>query len=87
MTPSYVSPDQIAQVAGLSEKHVRRMVARARGAGPYVSPEWFGKRLRVVTGDCGPEIEFATLPKHIREAFMLLDQLELPLTPPQTGAS
>jgi len=36
MTPSHVTPDQIAEVAGLSEKHVRRMISRAQGAGPYV---------------------------------------------------
>lgn len=84
MTPSHVTPDQIAEVAGLSEKHVRRMIARAQGAGPYVSQEWFGKRLRIVTGECGPEVEFATLPDHIREAFVMLDQEELPLPPPMT---
>lgn len=82
MTPSHVTPDQIANVAGLTEKHVRRMIARAQGAGPYVSREWFGKRMRVVIGESGPEVEFATLPDHIREALVMLDQPELPLPPP-----
>jgi len=82
MTPAFVAPDQIAEVAGLTKKHVRRMIARARGAGPYVSQDWFGKRMRVVAGERGPEVEFATLPDHIREAFVMLDQEELPLPPP-----
>lgn len=81
MTSAFVTPDQIARASGLSEKHVRRMIARARGAGPHVSPEWFGKRLHVVTGECGPEVAFATLPDHIREALVMRDQEELPLPP------
>ena len=82
MTPSHVTPEQIAKVAGLSEKHVHRVLRRAKGAGPYVSQGWFGKRLRVVDRGCGPEVEFASLPDHVREAFVMLDQAELPLPPP-----
>ncbi len=81
MTPDFVSPDQIAQIAGLTEKHVRRMIGRAQGAGPYVNDEWFGQRMHVVVGECGPLVAFATLPDHIREAFVMLDQEELPLPP------
>jgi hypothetical protein len=83
MTPSYVTPDQIAQVAGVTEKHVRRMISRAQGGGPFGNPLWFGTRMRVSVGECGPEVEFATLPGHIREGFVMQDQEELPLPPPR----
>lgn len=79
MTPSHVTPDRIAEVAGLSQKHVRRMVARA--SDPVEPAEWYGARLRAVSGESGLEVEFATLPQHIREAFVMLDQEELPLPP------
>ena len=82
MTPAYVTPDQIAAMAGVTEKHVRRMISRARGAGPYLNPLWYGTRMRVSIGECGPEVAFATLPDHIREAFVMQDQEELPLPPP-----
>lgn len=84
MTPSRVTPAQIAQVSGLTEKHVRRMVGRAQGAGPHVSPCWFGERMRVRVVESGLEVEFASLPQHIREAFVLLDQPDLPLPPPRS---
>lgn len=84
MTPSYVTPDQIAALAGLTEKHVRRMISRAQGAGPYASRDWFGKHLHVVSGECGPKVAFPTLPDHIREAFVMRDQEELPLPPMST---
>jgi len=57
------------------------MISRAQGAGPYVAADWFGKRLAVCTGECGPEVEFSSLPDHIREAFVMQDQQELPLPP------
>lgn len=82
MTPCRVTPAEIAQVAGVTEKHVRRMMSRARGSGHHVSPEWFGRIMRIEKGEHGPEVVFATLPDHIREAFVMLDQQELPLTHP-----
>ena len=78
----YVSPKQIADVAGLTEKHVRRMVSRAEGAGPFVSGQWFGQRLQVVREGDAKKVAFTTLPQHIREAFVSLAQLDLPLPPP-----
>ncbi|MCF6432639.1 hypothetical protein [Leisingera sp. MMG026] len=80
MTPSRVTPAEIAEIVGCTEKHVRRMIGRARGAGHHVSPEWFGRIMRIEDGEHGPEVVFATLPDHIREAFVMLDQPELPLT-------
>gem|GEM_PF-2865636 len=82
MTPSCVTPAEIAQVVGCTEKHVRRMIGRSRGAEPQTRPTWFGVTLRVEQGKHGPEVVFATLPSHIREAFVMLDQPELPLPPP-----
>lgn len=81
MTPRIVTTAQIAQAAGLTEKHVRRMVSRAKGAGPYVAPTWFGVRMQIADRKDGTVI-FTSLPAHIREAFMMLDQQELPLPPP-----
>lgn len=79
MTPSRVTPAEIAQVVGCTEKHVRRMIGRSRGAEPETRSTWFGVTLRIEKGEHGPEVVFATLPDHIREAFVMLDQRELPL--------
>lgn len=79
MTPARVTPSEIAAVSGLTEKHVRRVFSRAVGAGPYVSPEWYGGRLIISQSDRGPVAEFASLPIHIREAFIEQNQLRLPL--------
>jgi hypothetical protein len=85
----YVTADQIAEVSGLTTKHVRRMMGRANGAGPFVRPNWFGVRMKLVVGECGLEAEFATLPEHIQQAFReaecMRDQLELPLPPDGTN--
>ena len=83
MTPAHVTPDQIACIAGLTEKHVRRMIRRAEGCGPYVSRDWFGVRMQVCRTDDAVQVAFPSLPDHIREAFVMLDQKELPLTPPR----
>ena len=83
--PHQVTPAQIADVAGLTEKHVRRMISRAKGAGPYVSPDWYGVRMDVTRTDGGPIVMLSSLPAQIREAFVMLDQQELPLTPPMTN--
>lgn len=82
MTPDHVTPSEIARVAGLTEKHVRRMIRRAEGAGPYISRDWFGTRMQVRRIDNGTLVAFPSLPDHIREAFIMIDQMELPLTPP-----
>lgn len=79
MTPDRCTSAEIAAAAHVTEKHVRRMMARAIGAGPYASPLWFGRRMSVHKGARGLEVEFATLPDHIREAFVMRDQLPLPL--------
>lgn len=80
--PDRCTISEIAAAAHVTEKHVRRMVARAKGAGPHVSPLWFGRRMRVHDCAGGPEVEFAALPDHIREALVARDQLALPFTPP-----
>lgn len=82
MTPSFVTPDQIADVSGLTEKHVKRMISRAEGGGPYLNPLWLGVRMRVRRDDEGIAVAFASLPEHIRDAFVMQDQMELPLTSP-----
>ncbi|MCT4608636.1 MAG: hypothetical protein N4A70_05465 [Pelagimonas sp.] len=81
MTPVHVTPSQIAAVSGLTEKHVVRMLFRARG-GTQFTRLWFGRQLRIIDDVDGPKVEFASLPDHIREAFVMLDQQELPLFPP-----
>lgn len=77
-----VSVEEIARASGLTEKHVRRQFARARGAGPWVRQTWCGAHLRLT--DDGAE--FSSLPEHIREALVLADQEQLPLPPPQWNA-
>jgi len=81
VTCSHVTPDQIAAVTGFTEKHVRRVVSGMNGEGLYSDRDWFGIRLRLVETEAGQVVEFASLPDHIREAFVMLDQPELPLSP------
>lgn len=83
MAPTRCTPSEIASAARLTEKHVRRMLRRAIGAGPHVSPFWFGCRVEVTNTGRGLMADICTLPTHIREALVMRDQLELPLTPPQ----
>lgn len=82
-----VSPAEIAEVSKLTEKHVRRMIRRAEGCGPWVSPLWFGCRMEVLRTAAGLKVRLASLPPHIREAFVMLDQLELPLCPDGVGGA
>ncbi|MEM7295671.1 MAG: hypothetical protein AAF330_03450 [Pseudomonadota bacterium] len=82
MTPTHVTPSEIARIAGITEKHVRRMIGRAVNPGLYDNPDWFGVRMNVIRDDGGPKVTFTSLPEQIREAFVMLDQQELPLPPP-----
>lgn len=77
-----VSVEEIARAAGLTEKHVLRMIRRQRVAAPLTRRTWLGAQLRV----SGDGVEFASLPETIREALVLADQPELPLPPPQWNA-
>lgn len=81
MTPDRCTSAEIAAAVHVTEKHVRRMLQRAIGCGPHVSPLWFGRRPVVHKSLAGLEVEFATLPDHIREALVMRDQLALPLPP------
>jgi hypothetical protein len=75
----YHSAQEIAQVAGLTERHVKRVLGNAQTSGAL----WFGCRLRMIMGECGPQVHFASLPDHIREAFIMRAQMDLPLPPPE----
>ncbi|MEM6727839.1 MAG: hypothetical protein AAF618_05005 [Pseudomonadota bacterium] len=71
--------EEIAHVAGLTEAWVRQKLVEASIAGPgYV---WRKAELRAVCQDGELLAEFASLPEPIREAFVMLDQQELPLPP------
>ncbi|WP_416369747.1 hypothetical protein [Tritonibacter mobilis] len=75
MTPQHVTITEIAKVSGLTRKHVRRMAYRASQG-----RSWYGADMRLTTPAKGEwSVEFATLPDHIREAFVMVDQEELPL--------
>lgn len=78
MSRQQVTVAEIAKVSGLTRKHVRRMITRnANGR------SWCGADMRLSFPDDGDAlVEVHTLPDHIREAFVMLDQLELPLPPP-----
>ena len=70
-----VTISEVAKVSGLTRKHVRRMAYRATQG-----QSWCGADLILnipVKGEW--LIKFTTLPSHIREAFVMLDQAELPL--------
>lgn len=71
----YVTIAQVAEVAGVSRKHVRRQVTRAQAG-----RAWCGAEMRALLPPGGEVlVEFPTLPEHIREAFVVLDQIELPI--------
>lgn len=78
MTPHHVTITEIAKVSGLTRKHVRRMAYRATQG-----RSWCGAEMRLTFPEDGDVlVEFHSLPEHIREAFVMLDQQELPLPPP-----
>lgn len=71
----YVSIDEVAELGKVSRKHVRRQVTRAQAG-----RAWMGAEMRAVIPKGGDVlIEFGTLPEHIREAFVMLDQAALQL--------
>ena len=78
MTHVHVRPADVAKIGGVTEKHVRRMINRAKGAEPEKCPFWFGTKLQSEQVDGNLMVVFATLPQHIREALLLKDQLEIP---------
>lgn len=78
MTPCQVTTTEIATISGLTRKHVRRMATRAQDG-----RSWCGADMRLTFPEDGDVlVEFSTLPDHIREAFVMMDQPELPLPPP-----
>jgi len=73
---NYVTITKVAKVAGVSRKHVRRQVTRAQAG-----RAWCGAEMRVAfPADGEVLVEFPTLPEHIREALVMLDQAELRLS-------
>ncbi|MGH1330752.1 MAG: hypothetical protein ACRBBK_07720 [Paracoccaceae bacterium] len=75
MSAHHVTITEIAKVSGLTRKHVRRMAYRAT-----LGRSWCGADMRLTTPAKGEwSVEFTTLPDHIREAFVMVGQEELPL--------
>ncbi len=79
MPPYTVTPAQIARAMSCTAKNVRRMVGRSNGSEADVRGTWFGCKLRATRCGRDIQIEFASLPQHVREAFVEQDQTELPL--------
>ena len=77
-----VTPAEIAGLARITEKHVRRVI-RQFSAGPYVSrAAWRGAALRIHDGLL---VDFASLPPDLRDAALVArDKMSLPLPPPGT---
>jgi len=83
MTVRQVTIAEVAAVAGLTRKHVRRMAYRAT-----LGRSWCGADMRLIFVKGGEVlVEMPTLPDHIREAFVMLDQADLPLPPPPLDQS
>jgi hypothetical protein len=77
MSARQVTLAEVAEVSGLTRKHIRRMATRAQEG-----RTWCGAEMRLTAPSKGElSIEFTTLPDHIREAFVMLDREELPLPP------
>lgn len=75
-----VTPAQIAGLAGITEKHVRRVIREFQTRGCH-SPRkaWRGAALRIHDA---MQIEFASLPDDIRDAALVArGQMHLPLPP------
>lgn len=85
MTGPLVSPSELAALARISEKHMRRVI-RQFSAGPYAGREvWRGACLRIHPG---PLVEFSSLPVELRDAALVArDQMLLPLPPPPRARS
>ncbi|MFS4437869.1 hypothetical protein ACMA5I_06625 [Paracoccaceae bacterium GXU_MW_L88] len=79
MTPRHVSPEDIAEVAGLTLPYVRRVVSEFKSRSRTA---WHGAKLHIEGEPGAYRIAFRDLPEHVREAFTLLDQQNLPFTPP-----
>lgn len=78
MTPREVTFAEVAKVSGLTRKHVRRMATRIQEG-----RAWCGVETCLTAPAKGePKFLFSTLPEHIREAFVMLDQEELPFPKP-----
>ena len=76
-----MTPAQIAALARITEKHVRRVISQF-SAGPWHRREtWRGACLHIHPG---PLVAFSSLPADLRDAALVArDQLCLPL-PPRT---
>ncbi len=77
-----VTPAQIASLARITEKHMRRVIREFHSRG-WLGPRktWRGVPLRIHDGQL---VEFASLPADIRDAALVArDQLSLPFPPPR----
>lgn len=80
--PDLVTPAQIAALAHITEKHVRRVIREFHTRG-WEPPRrvWRGAVLRI---HAGMQVEFASLPDDIRDAALIArDQMHLPFPPPE----
>lgn len=75
-----VTPAEIAALARITEKHVRRVI-RQFSAGPWHGRSaWRGAVLNIRPGNL---VAFSSLPVELRDAALVArDQLSLPLPPP-----
>ena len=75
-----VTPAQIAELARITEKHVRRVIREFHTRGWYPPRKaWRGVALRIHDG---MQVEFASLPDDIRDAALVArDQMPLPFPP------
>lgn len=76
-----LTPAQIAAMARITEKHMRRVIREFHSRG-WLGPRksWHGATLRIHDG---PLVEFASLPAELRDAALVArDQLSLPFPPP-----
>lgn len=75
-----VTPAEIAALAGITEKHVRRVIREFQTRG-WLPPRdtWRGAELRIHDGLM---VEFSSLPADIRDAALVArDQMALPFPP------
>ena len=85
MTGPLLSPAEVAALARITQKHVRRVIGQF-SAGPWHGRKtWRGAVLRIHPDKL---VEFSSLPVDLRDAALVArDQLSLPLPPPGTRYS
>lgn len=82
-TTQYLGTSEIARLGGITEDHVKKVIreCRAEDTPEQRKAGWHGMWPVIRETEAGFEVALPSLPTHIREAFVMRDQPELPPPP------